>query len=90
MSHGDLMGLPNDSGTVVASGSAYPQTTMGIVPRSPTTASKKGTETLILMGTGTSGMWMNHIVVATKTEPIQGKDAFLRLCPSPMLIYDHL
>ncbi|PVF99818.1 hypothetical protein CPB86DRAFT_261805 [Serendipita vermifera] len=64
-----FMKLPNESGSVVA----YPQqSSVGIVPRSPTTASKKGTETLILMGTNTSGMWMNHIVVATKTEPIQG------------------
>ena len=45
---------------------------LGIGPRSPTTASRKGTETVILLGTGHSGMWLNHVVVATKEKLIQG------------------
>ncbi|KAG8806927.1 hypothetical protein FRC17_004722 [Serendipita sp. 399] len=45
---------------------------IGIGPRSPTTSSRKNSEAVILMGTGSSGMWLNHLVVATKGEPIQG------------------
>ncbi|CCA71249.1 hypothetical protein PIIN_05188 [Serendipita indica DSM 11827] len=45
---------------------------LGVGPRSPTTASRKGTETVILLGTGHSGMWLNHVVIATKEKLIQG------------------
>jgi hypothetical protein len=45
---------------------------IGIGPRSPTTATGKGTDTLIMMGTVTSGMWLNHVVVVNKGELIQG------------------
>lgn len=40
-------------------------------PRTPTVA-RKGTETLIMMSAGSSGTWLNHIVVVNKAEPIGG------------------
>jgi hypothetical protein len=53
----------------------------GIGGRTPTTATRKGTDTLIMMGTGTSGMWYNHVVVANKGESIQGMyDWFIPAC----------
>jgi hypothetical protein len=52
--------------------SFYASTSPGIGMRTPTTATRKGTDTLIMMGTGTSGMWFNHVVVVNKSELIQG------------------
>lgn len=40
--------------------------------RSPIVGSRKGMETVIMIGTGSSGMWLNHIICATKSEPIRG------------------
>ncbi|KAG9042396.1 hypothetical protein FS842_002199 [Serendipita sp. 407] len=53
---------------------AEPQNTgaIGIGPHSPTTSSRKNSEAVILMGTGASGMWLNHLVVAQKNEDIKG------------------
>jgi hypothetical protein len=47
--------------------------TSAFPPRSPTAPSggKSRVDTLIMMGTGTSGSWLNHVVVTTKSEDIK-------------------
>jgi len=70
------MGAFNGMGTpYTPEPGAGPSTSAGLAgqSRSPTVGSRRGTETVIMIGTGSSGMWLNHIVCATKSEPIQGQ-----------------
>ena len=68
-----VMGHPSAAGSSFSGpGASTGSGSIVVGPRTPTGITRKGVDTLVMMGAGENGMWLNHVVVVNKGELIQG------------------